>query len=140
MKYSVIISIPSHPRYLSLVRSVTAKTGEIYDMPHEAIEHVKLAIDEACSNVLKYAYKGDTGKKIVVKFRVTQKKFEVIIEDTGIKAKAEDIVGRDLNDIKPGGLGIHLIKRAFDIYEFIEHRKNGNKLRLIKYIKAKNEN
>ena len=139
MKYSIVITIPSHPRYLSLIRTVTAKAGEIYGMSHDVIEKVKLAIDEACSNILKYAYCGDADKKIIVKFRVARKKFEVIIEDSGIKAQPECIAGRNLDDVRPGGLGIHLIKRAFDVYEFDERKKTGNRLRLIKYIKAKNE-
>lgn len=134
MKYSVVITIPSHPRYFSMIRAVTTKAGEVYGMTHETIEKVKLAIDEACSNVVKYAYRGETDKKIVVKFRATRKKFEVIIEDTGIKTCPECIEGRDLNDIRPGGLGVHLIKRAFDVFEFDESKKNGNRLRLVKYI------
>jgi serine/threonine-protein kinase RsbW len=45
--------------------------------------------------------------------------------------------GRNLEDVRPGGLGIHLINRVFDIFEFDEKKKKGNRLKLVKYIKAK---
>lgn len=138
-KDSVKITIPSHPRYLSVVRAVTAKMCELADMSCSSMERTRLAVDEACSNVIKYAYKGDTTRKIAVEFRVTKKEFEVIIEDSGVKANPECIKGRSLDEVKPGGLGIHLIRRAFDVLAFDEGKKRGNRLRLIRYPRGDNE-
>lgn len=135
MKEWTTVTIPSHPQYLSLVRAVTVKMGELYGMGGAATEDVKLAVDEACSNVIKHAYRGETDKKIVVKFRIIRKGFEVIIEDKGLKAYPELIEGRSLNDVRPGGLGVHLIKRAFDVVVFDDKRKKGNRLRLIRFRK-----
>lgn len=137
MKNSVNITIPSHPKYLSLVRAATAKIGELYGMDNALIEDVKLAIDEACSNVIKHAYNGDTGKRIRIKFRNTRKDFEVVIEDNGARAQPDSIKGRNLEDIRPGGLGVHFIKRTFDIFEFDSRKQKGNRLRLIKHMEAK---
>jgi anti-sigma regulatory factor (Ser/Thr protein kinase) len=135
MKDWTIIAIPSHPKYLALVRAVTVKMAELSGIVDGAIEDVKLAVDEACSNIIKHAYRGETDKKIVVKFRIIRKGFEVIIEDKGLKASPELIEGRSLNEVRPGGLGIHLIKRAFDIVAFDEKRKKGNRLILIRFRK-----
>lgn len=137
MKNSVNITIPSHPKYLSVVRAATVRIGELYGMDNGLIEDLKLAVDEACSNVIKHAYKGDTNKKIVIKFANTKKTFKVIIEDNGVTVPIETIKGRCLEDIRPGGLGIHFIKRIFDVFEFDDKKKNGNRLRLIKYMEAK---
>ena len=134
MKDQVTVTIPSHPKYLSAVRSVTERMCRIYGTAEAAAEDVKLAVDEACSNVIKHAYKGDTANKIIVKFRTNQKGFEVIIEDTGLKADPAFIKGRDLDDVRPGGLGIHLIRRAFDVFEFDGRKRKGNRLRLVKHL------
>ena len=136
MKDSVVVTIPSHPKYLSVVRAATVKMGKIYGMDDPVIEDVKLAVDEACSNVIKHAYKGDTSKKIVVKYKTTQNYFKVVIEDGGIKSQMELMKGRSLDDIRPGGLGIHFIRRVFDVFKFDERKKNGNRLILIKYMKG----
>ncbi|GBE06893.1 MAG TPA: ATP-binding protein [Nitrospirae bacterium] len=137
MKDSIAITIPAHPRYLCVVRDVTVSMGKIYNLPETDIENIKLAVDEACSNVIKYACRGDTTQKIDIKFSVTKKGFEVVIDDNGIKAKPELIEGRSLTDIRPGGLGVHLIKRAFDVVSFDETKKKGNRLRLIRRLDKK---
>lgn len=139
MDEKVTITIPSHPRYLSVIRAVTAKVGAVCGMSDSVTDGIKLAVDEACSNVIKHAYKGDTGKKIVVKYIIAGKSFKVVIEDSGIKSDPGSMKGRDLDDLKPGGLGIHFIKKVFDVFELDSRKKDGNRLRLIKYLKGKDE-
>lgn|ERR1039457_7298933 len=139
MKESAVITVPSSPRYLSLVRAVTASMAEFYGMPDRAREDVRLAVDEACTNVIKYAYKGNENRKIVVKYFLSDS-FEVVIEDTGLKARSESIKGRSLDDVRPGGLGIHFIKRIFDVFVFDPEKKRGNRLRLIRYRREEDEN
>lgn len=136
MKDSVVVTIPSQAKYLSVVRAATVNIGKLYGMDEPVIEDVKLAVDEACSNVIKHAYKGNPSRKIVVKYRTIQDRFEVIIEDSGMKGRMELMKGRSLDDIRPGGLGIHFIKRVFDVFEFDEKKKDGNRLILIKYMKG----
>lgn len=137
MKDSVVVTIPSHPKYLSVVRAATVKMGKIYGMDDPVTEDVKLAVDEACSNVIKHAYEGDTSKKIVIKYGITQEYFKVIIEDSGIKSQMELMKGRSFDDIRPGGLGIHFIRRVFDVFKFDEKKKKGNRLILIKHMREK---
>jgi len=135
MKNSAVLIIPSHPKFLSVLRGVTAAMGELFGMTAVEIEDVKLAVDEACSNVIKHAYGGDAGKRIIVKFSIAKDRFEVIMEDTGLKTHPEFIKGRSLEDVRPGGLGIHLIRRAFDVFAFDEKKKKGNRLTLIRHKK-----
>jgi anti-sigma regulatory factor (Ser/Thr protein kinase) len=135
MKDLTVIKVQSDPKYLSVIRTVTAKMGELYGLSESTIEDVKLAVDEACSNVIKHAYGGDPNKNILVKYRVTKKGFEVLIEDNGFKVQPESIEGRSLEDIRPGGLGVHLIKRAFDIFQFDQRKRKGNRLRLVRFTK-----
>ncbi len=135
MKDSVKIIIPSHPKYLSVVRNVTSKIGEIYGIDETIVNDLKLAIDEACTNIIRHAYKGDTTKRIIIRYTVNPGQYTVVLEDNGIKADKNKLKGRDLNDIKPGGLGIHFIKRVFDIFMLDEKKKKGNRLILVKYLK-----
>jgi anti-sigma regulatory factor (Ser/Thr protein kinase) len=135
MKDLAVIKVQSDPKYLSVIRVVTAKMGELYGLSESAKEDVKLAVDEACSNVIKHAYGGDTHQSILVRYRRGKKGFEVLIEDNGVKVQPESIEGRSLDDIRPGGLGVHLIKRTFDIFQFDRRRTKGNRLRLVRFTK-----
>jgi serine/threonine-protein kinase RsbW len=136
---AVIVKVPSDPRYLCIVREVTAKVGQIHGISEDLVEQIKLAVDEACANVIKYAYGGNVHKRIVIRYKVRRGRFEVVIEDSGVKADPSVIAGRELEEVRPGGLGVHFIKRCFDIFEFDGKKKNGNRLRLVRYLREKNE-
>ena len=134
MKDYVTITIPSNPKFLSVVRSMTVKVGQINGINEALLEDIKLAVDEACANVMKHAYRGNTSGKIVIKYKTTPENYQVIITDNGIRAQNDLLKGRDLNDVRPGGLGIHFIKRVFDVFELDEKKKKGNRLILIKHL------
>lgn len=134
MKESVRIDIPSHPKYLSVVRAITERLGRVYGMDRKLIGDIKLAIDEACSNVIKHAYQGDTSKKIKLTYEINGKSFKVIVDDNGLKADMVTLKGRNLDDVRPGGLGIHFIRKIFDTFRLDETKKRGNRLILIKYL------
>ena len=58
---------------------------------------------------------------------------EVIIEDSGIAVDPKKLQGRPLEEIRPGGLGLHFMKQSMDVVEF--RRNNGkNLLRMVKYL------
>jgi anti-sigma regulatory factor (Ser/Thr protein kinase) len=135
MKDLAVIKIQSDPKYLSVIRMVTVKMGELQGLSESAIEDIKLGVDEACSNVIKHAYGGDIHQSILIKYKMTSRGFEFLIEDHGMKVQPESIEGRNLDDIRPGGLGVHLIKRAFDIFQFDERKRKGNRLRLVRFKK-----
>ncbi|MCL5023513.1 MAG: ATP-binding protein [Nitrospirae bacterium] len=138
MKEAAVITVPSNPQYLSVIRAVTAAMAELYGMADKVVEELKLAVDEACANVIRHAYGGDTSQTIIVKF-ILKRGFEVVIEDNGVKAKPELIAGRDLGEVRPGGLGIHFITRAFDVFAFDGRKRKGNRLRLIRHRREDNE-
>jgi len=132
MKPAVTLRVKSHPSYLCLIRDVTTRFCLTCGLDEETTGKIKLAVDEACSNVIKHAYHGDTSKEIIVKYNLSRKMFSIIIEDSGEKADPEKIRGRDLEDVRPGGLGIHFIRRVFDRVEFDPKKKKGNRLLLMK--------
>ena len=137
MKDAIVITVPSHPKFLSVVRAVTVTAVRLYEIDDTTAEEIKLAIDEACTNIIKHAYRGDTSGKIVLKYSAGREAFKVVIDDNGLKARPESIRGRSFDDVRPGGLGIHFIKRVFDIYKFDAKKKRGNRLTLIKYFERK---
>lgn len=135
----VTLRIQSHPKYLSVVRDVVVRLAGINGVSEKSAEELKLAVDEACSNVIKHAYHGDTEREILIKFNVTPKQFAVVIEDDGTKTDPASVEGRSLNDVRPGGLGVHFIRKTFDVFEFDQSKSSGNRLRLIRHLEGKSE-
>jgi hypothetical protein len=62
--------------------------GTRNEIDDTVIRHMEHAVDEACSNVIKHAYAGNPNKNIRVTLKVSPAAFEVIIEDSGVKADA----------------------------------------------------
>jgi serine/threonine-protein kinase RsbW len=136
MKDRATITVPSHPQYLSLIREVTGRMARISGVDVKTAYNLKLAVDEACANVIKHAYKGAPDQKITVKYRKTKKTFEVTIEDSGAKSDPSVLKRKKLRGTRAGGLGVHLIKRAFDVCCFDEKKSTGNRLKLVKNLET----
>ena len=136
---SAVITIPSDPAFLCVVRAAAAKVAGICGLSEGEAQDIQLGVDEACSNVIKYAYRGDASRRIVVRFRISPGDLAVLLEDDGAKASPDCLKGRDLDDVRPGGLGAHLIRRAFDVVEFDIRKKKGNRLKLVRHLRNGDE-
>jgi anti-sigma regulatory factor (Ser/Thr protein kinase) len=56
-----------------------------------------------------------------------------LLEDEGVAVDPAKLKGRALEDIRPGGLGLHFMRQSMDEVEF--SRKHGrNQLRMVKYL------
>lgn len=81
-------------------------------------ELVVLALDEACANVIRHAYHGDPGCPIRLRCECRDGALQCILRDYGESCDPAKIKGRALDDFRPGGLGIHIMERAFDGVEY----------------------
>jgi anti-sigma regulatory factor (Ser/Thr protein kinase) len=61
------------------------------------------------------------------------KGIEIVLSDSGAAADIEKLKGRSLDEIRPGGLGLHLIEQSMDVVE-LRRRRGKNFLRLVKYL------
>ena len=80
-------------------------------------DEIVLAIDEACQNVVRHAYRDKNGN-VAIKLSFQNKEFIVSLEDDGTPAIPEKIKPRNIEDIKPGGLGTFFINQIMDSVSF----------------------
>ena len=95
------------------VRNYIDKCGGLDQYKDELV----LAIDEACQNVVRHAYKDRAGE-IALKLSFKNNEFIVTVEDDGTPAIPEKIKPRNLDDVKPGGLGTFFINQIMDSVSF----------------------
>lgn len=55
------LTLPSRPENVALVRHVVAALAEALAMPPKLVEDIRLAVTEACTNVVRHAYRGTEG-------------------------------------------------------------------------------
>ncbi len=129
---TVTLTVPSQPKFLYIVRSALYPLAVDAGFAKKEARQIVLAVDEACSNVIRYAYNGDPGGSIVVTMTSETDRFIVRLRDFGKKADPARIAPRDLADVRPGGLGTHFISTVFDEVRYDTSPAEGTELTLEK--------
>ena len=126
------LEIRSHPRFLNLVRQVAFELARLSGFNIEQAKEVRLALDEACTNVITHSYHGDYTRPIIINFYLHHDRLEALIQDFGLVVEPARIKSRPLEDFKPGGLGVYIMKKMMDEVEY-KPTEEGPCLKLIKY-------
>ena len=90
-----------------------------------------LGVDEACTNIIRYAYALQDDQLISLSLEGLRGCIRIRLRDYGKQAKKNALRGRSPNSIKPGGLGLHLIRNAFDQVDYVL-KQRGTELVLTK--------
>lgn len=133
IKGPVVLNIPTDPASLFLVRCLVEKLTQRLEFRDEEVQRMVLAVDEACTNVVRYAYANRTDERIILTLSAQTDRLEILVRDFGTPAAPETLVHRELSDIRPGGLGIHFIRSAMDEVRYETPAEGGTLLTLVKY-------
>jgi sigma-B regulation protein RsbU (phosphoserine phosphatase) len=129
------IRIVSRPDRLRLVRAIVREAGDANGCGSECISQMVMAVDEACQNIIRHAYSGDPGDEIIVDIRRQGETIAIHLLDFAAPVDVSRIKPRRLDEVKPGGLGIHFIHECMDECRFLTPPDGaGNCLRLVKKI------
>jgi serine/threonine-protein kinase RsbW len=90
-----------------------------------------LGVDEACTNVIRYAYRLRDDQLISLRMEGLRKCVRMRVRDWGEQVLPHEMKGRSHDIVKPGGLGLFLIRNAFDEVDYI-HKRQGTELVLTK--------
>jgi sigma-B regulation protein RsbU (phosphoserine phosphatase) len=127
--------IASRPDCLRLVRAVVNEAGDANGCSGDCISEMVMAVDEACQNIIRHAYRGDPGGEIVVDIRRQDDRIAIHLLDFAAPVDVNKIKPRRLDELKPGGLGTHFIQECMDECGFLTPPDGaGNCLRLVKKI------
>lgn len=87
-----------------------------------ATQLMVLALDEACTNVIRHAY-GSQCKPVRLEMTRLRGSVRFVLRDYGRSCNPAKIRSRRLEDFRPGGLGVHIIRQAFDTVRYIPQAK-----------------
>ncbi len=91
----------------------------------------------ATSNVIKYGYEGDTTKRIDLEISTAEGKLTIKIRDYGKTPDLDKIKPREIDDVRPGGLGTHFLREVMDTVDYDVSLGVGTLLTLIKKLPRK---
>jgi serine/threonine-protein kinase RsbW len=131
------IEFASHPANLCLVRDFIRQFLKPLGFDEMEKDLMVLGLDEACTNVIRYAYNHQPDQLIHLICEQVTDGVRFRLRDFGSQAEPGQLQGRPLDLVQPGGLGIHLIRRAFHQVDY-NLKKQGTELVLAKFYAAPN--
>jgi serine/threonine-protein kinase RsbW len=125
------LEFSSHTANLALMRKYVRKFLDGYPFSEKERMLMVLGVDEACTNIIRHAYHLRDDQLIVLSLEGLRQCVRMRLRDYGKHTPPHAMTSRPHDLIKPGGLGLHLIRNAFDKVDYIL-RKRGTELVLTK--------
>lgn len=130
------IVVPGSTEQLSRIRDFIKDTAIEIGLNDETISKMQLAVDEWCTNIIKYAYHNESDKNIIIKINWNSAKFYISIIDFGPPFDPKDVPVPDLEKYyrqhRVGGFGIHLMKTLMDEVKYTSIKNKYNEIILTK--------
>ena len=127
------IEFASHPANLCLVRDFVRQFLRSCSFSELEKDLMVLGLDEACTNVIRYAYNHEPDQLICLECEMLENGVQFRLRDFGSQADPTKLQGRPLDLVQPGGLGLHLIRKAFSKVDYVL-KKQGTELILVKHV------
>jgi anti-anti-sigma factor len=116
------LTVTAEENQLSRVRDFVVEACDEAAFSEREASNTKLAVDEACTNIIKHAYDGTGQGEIVVRIEIEPGNLEISLNDQGERFDFAAIQDPDLDEYvetgRKGGLGVFLINRLMDSVQY----------------------
>ena len=119
MKRKNKVEFSSHTGNLAPMRRFVRKFLDAYPFSERERLLMVLGVDEACTNIIRHAYHLQDDQLISLSLEGLSNCVRMRLRDYGQQTEAHRMKGRAHELIRPGGLGLHLIRTAFDKVDYI---------------------
>lgn len=138
------LRIPSQIDMLYKACNFVTTYAEIANMPRAEISKVKIAVYEACLNVIEHAYRSKPNQWIEISVAFNAARFIILILDKGVPNNNElpdqefdvEVAAKAR---KTGGMGMHIIRKSMDVVKYESDPVIGNKMIMIKFLQKHND-
>tara|TARA_B100000674_G_scaffold59626_1_gene41389 strand:- start:54 stop:485 length:432 start_codon:yes stop_codon:yes gene_type:complete len=112
----------------SSLKDVRVFCREVFEKLHiqeDLKDELVLAIAEAAQNIVKHAFKNDASPNelMVVQISCENNKLQIAFYDRGTPVDPKKVKHREIDNVKPGGLGTFFIQEIMDAVEFKDGKK-----------------
>ena len=107
------------------VRSFCREVFEKLQIQDDLKDELVLAIAEAAQNIVKHAFKNAAkpNELMVVQISCENNKLQIAFYDRGTPVDPKKVKHREIDNVKPGGLGTFFIQEIMDVVEFKDGKK-----------------
>ena len=134
----VVVSLTSERCELAGARAVVREVAERHGFAKAIVDLIVLAVEEVLANVIRHGYGGRSGEPIEMRFEPVcdggRRGLRVVVRDYGRQVDPSSIQPRALDEVRAGGLGVHIIRSVMDDVEYSCPHGGGMLLRMVKYL------
>jgi serine/threonine-protein kinase RsbW len=132
MTAELVLSLKNDPAETERLTARVTEFGARHALPDRIVSHVNLALDEAITNIVFYAYDDADDHEIGVRISLAQGVLTAELVDDGrafdpLQVAAPDLAA-PLEERAVGGLGVHLMRHLVDD---IQYRRDGGRNHLV---------
>ncbi|HDR4483403.1 anti-sigma B factor RsbW [Bacillus sp. AF62] len=133
------MKIPAKAEYVAIIRLTMAGVANRMGFAYDDIEDMKIAISEACTNIVQHAYKEDVGE-IAIVFGLYENRLEIMVVDNGVSFDFNNLkrkvgpydISKPVEHLPENGLGLYLINTLMDDIQIMHDE--GMTVLMTKYI------
>ena len=125
------LCIPARISRMAMVRPAIRRAAEYCGFAETEANDIVLAVAEACQNIVVHAYGPTLTGDIVIEIDRDGDEMTVRLSDTAPKVDQSRIAPRQLDDLRPGGLGTHFLREIMDRVEFEPDPQRQGKMVLV---------
>ena len=111
---------PASTDALSALRSAVRSVCQQARCADECSEQVVLAINEACMNVIQHGYAFAEGKVFTLRMSIEDGVLITHLLDNALQATDADLRPREIDQLRPGGLGVHFMRELMDGVVYVQ--------------------
>lgn len=134
------LRVKSRTDNLSLIRDFVSENAINAGIEQSTVDKIMLAVDEACTNIIKHAYKSSPEGEIILNIEFDEERFTITIIDYGKSFEPDSVPLPDLQkyyrEHKVGGLGMYLMKSLMDDVKYTSVPGKYNRVLLSKNIRG----
>jgi len=136
MKDNFKLVVPGKPEYICAVRLAISSLANNAGFDIEAIEDIKVAVSEACTNIIMHGHNNKEMEYLEYEVRceIFNNKLSISVEDEGKGYDLKNYKEPDLTAENTGGLGLFIIRTLMDEVVVESETGVGTHIKMVKYI------
>jgi serine/threonine-protein kinase RsbW len=129
------LTVEASTEHLAKVRDFVAAHAEQIGLDQKDVSEIRLAVDEAYTNIIKHAYKNDAKMNVNIEIGSNGEQLWISLMDEGKSFDPSSYNEPDLmqriKEKKRGGMGVYLIRKLMDQ---VQYNRTGhtNEIRMVK--------
>ena len=135
MEDTVRLTVPGKPEYVGTVRLAVSHIASQADFDIEAVEDIKVAVSEACTNAVCHSATDDALPYDVI-CNLHKDKLVITVEDKAGGFDIDKYKRPGSDDISESGLGIFVIHAMMDEVDISSVIGEGTSITMVKYRQA----